>query len=79
MFHPMAFTVVAALVGAMIQAVTFIPPTVALFIADKLGEKENRLMMWSQRGYRPTLEWAPHNKPLILTITAVSIVVGDRL
>jgi cobalt-zinc-cadmium resistance protein CzcA len=30
MFHPMAFTVVAALVGAMILSVTFVPAAVAL-------------------------------------------------
>ena len=42
MFHPMAFTVVAALVGAMILSVTFIPAAVALFIGDKVAEKENR-------------------------------------
>ncbi|MCZ7140648.1 efflux RND transporter permease subunit, partial [Salmonella enterica subsp. enterica] len=44
MFHPMAFTVVIALVGAMILSVTFIPAAVALFIGKKVGEKENRLM-----------------------------------
>lgn len=31
MFYPMAFTVIAALVGAMILSVTFIPAAVALF------------------------------------------------
>jgi cobalt-zinc-cadmium resistance protein CzcA len=41
MFHPMAFTVVTALLGAMILSVTFIPAAVALFIGDKVAEKEN--------------------------------------
>jgi multidrug efflux pump subunit AcrB len=44
MFHPMAFTVVIALLGAMILSVTFIPAAVALFIGDNVSEKENRLM-----------------------------------
>ena len=44
MFHPMAFTVVAALLGAMILSVTFIPAAVALLIGDKVSEKETRLM-----------------------------------
>ena len=35
MFHPMAFTVVIALLGAMILSVTFIPAAVALFIGSK--------------------------------------------
>ncbi|NOU20392.1 MAG: CusA/CzcA family heavy metal efflux RND transporter, partial [Methyloglobulus sp.] len=41
MFHPMAFTVVIALVGAMILSVSFIPAAVALFIGNKVDEKEN--------------------------------------
>jgi cobalt-zinc-cadmium resistance protein CzcA len=44
MFHPMAFTVVAALVGAMILSVTFIPAAVALFIGNRVSEKENFLL-----------------------------------
>ena len=79
MFHPMAFTVVAALVGAMILSVTFIPAAVALFIGEKVSEKESRLMTWAKRGYRPTLDWALLNKPLVLTITAVSIILSGLL
>ncbi|MFX7139987.1 efflux RND transporter permease subunit, partial [Acinetobacter baumannii] len=41
MFTPMAFTVVAALVGAMILSVTFIPAAIALFIGERVAEKEN--------------------------------------
>ena len=41
MFHPMAFTVVAALIGAMILSVTFIPAAVALLIGDKVGERKS--------------------------------------
>jgi cobalt-zinc-cadmium resistance protein CzcA len=32
MFHPMAFTVIAALLGALILAVTFVPAAIAIFI-----------------------------------------------
>ena len=37
MFHPMAFTVVTALLGAMILSITFIPAAVALFIGKKVS------------------------------------------
>lgn len=50
MFHPMAFTVVIALLGAMILSVTFIPAAVALFIGSKVSETESRLMLWAKRG-----------------------------
>ncbi len=79
MFHPMAYTVVAALLGAMILSVTFIPAAVALFIGNKVDEKENRLMVWAKRGYRPMLGWAMSNKPLVLTIAAVSVALSGLI
>ncbi len=79
MFHPMAFTVVAALVGATILSVTFIPAAVALLMGEKVSEKENRIMTWAERGYRPTLDWALRNKPLVLTIAVVSIALSGLL
>ena len=79
MFHPMAFTVVAALVGAMILSITFIPAAVALMIGKNVGEKENRLMGWAKRGYAPMLDWALLNRPLVLAIAGVSIVLSGLL
>jgi len=79
MFHPMAFTVVAALVGAMILSITFIPAAVALLIGNHVGEKENRLMGWAKRGYAPLLDWALLNKALLLTVTAVVVALSGLL
>jgi cobalt-zinc-cadmium resistance protein CzcA len=79
MFHPMAFTVVAALVGAMILSVTFIPAAVALLIGDKVSEKENRLMGWAKRGYEPMLTMSMRNKPLVLSVTIVSVILSGML
>lgn len=79
MFHPMAFTVVAALVGAMILSITFIPAAVALMIGKNVGEKENRLMVWAKRGYAPMLDWALLNRSLVLTITLVSVLLSGLL
>ncbi|MEO3713754.1 efflux RND transporter permease subunit [Roseateles flavus] len=79
MFHPMAFTVVAALIGAMILSMTFIPAAVALMIGKNVGEKENRLMGWAKRGYAPMLDWALLNKPLVMVVTAVSVVLSGLL
>ena len=79
MFHPMAFTVVAALLGAMILSVTFIPAAVALLIGDKVSEKESRLMLWAKRGYAPMLNRVMLNKPLVLTIAAVAVILSALL
>ena len=44
MFHPMAITVVIALISAMILSVTFVPAGVALLFRKPVVEKENRLI-----------------------------------
>ena len=79
MFHPMAFTVVTALVGAMILSVTFVPAAVALFLSGKISEKENRLMAWAKRGYAPSFDWVMARKPLVLTIACVCVVLSGLL
>ena len=75
MFHPMAFTVVAALVGAMILSVTFIPAAVALFIGNRVSEKENFLLGHAKRLYAPMLDRVMSAKALVLTIAAVAVIL----
>ena len=79
MFHPMAFTVVTALVGAMILSVTFIPAAVALFIGAKVAEKENILMRTAKRWYEPVLANVMANKPVVLVFTAVMVILSGLL
>ncbi|BEP60909.1 CusA/CzcA family heavy metal efflux RND transporter [Variovorax sp. V213] len=79
LFHPMAFTVVIALLGAMILSITFIPAAVALFIGNKVSEKENRLMHWARRGYAPLLARAMGAKPLVITTAVVAVVLSGLL
>ncbi len=79
MFHPMAFTVVIALVGAMILSVTFIPAAVALFIGDKVAEKENVVMQSAKRIYAPVLDSVMSNKPVILTLAVVAVILSGLL
>lgn len=58
MFHPMAVTVVLALTGAMLLALTFVPAAIALFLGGRVQEKENRLMAWVRRRYAPLLAFS---------------------
>ncbi|WP_255504291.1 CusA/CzcA family heavy metal efflux RND transporter [Cupriavidus sp. UME77] len=76
MFHPMAMTVVLALIGAMILSVTFVPAAVALYIGDKVAEKENRLMLWAKRAYAPMLGKTIANTPVVLTLAAVAVLLS---
>lgn len=79
MFHPMAFTVVIALVGAMILSITFIPAAVALFIGDKVTEKENILMQTAKHCYAPALDKVMANKPVVLTFAIVAVILSGLL
>jgi cobalt-zinc-cadmium resistance protein CzcA len=79
MFHPMAFTVVIALIGAMLLSVTFIPAAVALFVNGKVNEVEQPLIKWVKKAYIPAFKWAMLNKALVLTIAVVSVVLSGLL
>jgi cobalt-zinc-cadmium resistance protein CzcA len=57
MFHPMAFTVVIALLGAMLLSVTFVPAAIALFVTGKVKEEEGVVMRGARRVYAPALAW----------------------
>ncbi|KAG8155143.1 efflux RND transporter permease subunit [Burkholderia catarinensis] len=74
MFHPMAITVVMALAAAMVLTVTFIPAAVALFIGERVEEKENRLMSWARRAYEPALA-AFMTRPARVMLGAAAIVL----
>ncbi|ENU29045.1 CusA/CzcA family heavy metal efflux RND transporter [Acinetobacter sp. NIPH 1852] len=74
MFHPMAMTVVMALLGAMILSVTFVPAAVALFITGEVKEKESRWMQTLKGKYQQILDWAYQFKMVVVTF-AISILV----
>jgi len=79
MFHPMAFTVVAALLGAMILSVTFVPAAVALFIGKRVAEQESRLMGWARRAYAPVLERVLGNGAIVVTAAVVVVILSGLL
>ncbi len=55
MFRPMALTVVFALVGSLILALTLMPVLAALLFRGKVQEHEPRLVHWLKDRYRPIL------------------------
>ncbi|PJI47832.1 MAG: CusA/CzcA family heavy metal efflux RND transporter [Pseudomonas sp.] len=79
MFHPMAFTVVLALLGAMILSVTFVPAAIALFITGKVKEEENLLMRSARRAYEPVLDWVMARRALVFAFAAVLVVLSGVL
>jgi cobalt-zinc-cadmium resistance protein CzcA len=83
MFHPMAATVVMALVAALLLTLTFVPAAVAMFVTGKVEEKENAIMRVSKRWYEPALKWSLAHTKAVMFITAgvvaVSLLVGSRM
>ena len=79
MFVPMAFTVVTALLGAMILSVTFIPAVAALFLSRPMAEKENWLMRVAKTAYEPLLNLTLRNGALVVTTSVVMVVLSGLL
>ncbi len=79
MFHPMAITVVTALLGAMILSVTFVPAAIALFLSGNVAEKESTAVAWAKKAYVPALNAAMRNKELTITIAVVIVALSGLL
>ena len=79
MFIPMAFTVLAALSGAMIFSLTFVPAAVAVFMRGKVSEKENFLMRGAKALYRPLLNLALANRGFVAVGTSVLVALSFLL
>ncbi len=79
MFHPMAFTVVVALLAALVLSVTFVPAAIAIFVTGRVEEKENRLMQWAGGAYRPALRMAMANRIPVVTAAAMMVLLSGLL
>ncbi len=71
MFHPMAMTVIFALVGAFVLSLTFVPAMVALLITGKVSEHDNFVIAAAKRRYAPLVDLA-----LKFRVPVVSVAVG---
>ncbi|WP_222832556.1 CusA/CzcA family heavy metal efflux RND transporter [Pseudomonas sp. SC3(2021)] len=79
MFHPMAFTVVIALLGAMLLSVTFVPAAIALFVTGKVKEEEGAVMRGARRVYAPALAWVMSHRAIAVGAAMAVIVLSGVL
>lgn len=56
MFHPMALTVIFALISAFILSLTFVPAMISVVVARKIKEQENFMIRKLKSSYRIFLE-----------------------
>ena len=76
MFHPMAFTVVFALLSAMVLAITFVPAAVATFITGKVHEKENMAIRGAKKVYEPALKWSIAHPLPVVSVAIVLVILS---
>jgi cobalt-zinc-cadmium resistance protein CzcA len=55
MFRPMALTVIMALIGALLLALTLMPVLCSFFLSGPVEEKDNALIRLAKRVYEPVL------------------------
>jgi cobalt-zinc-cadmium resistance protein CzcA len=83
MFHPMAITVILALVSALVLSVTFVPAAVAVFLGGRVEERESPVMRGARWAYRRVLERALRRPGRVLVgalaLLAVSLGAASRM
>ena len=76
MFKPMAQTVIFALAGAMVLALTVVPVLCSFFLSGKVKEGDNWLMSFVKRLYQPTLRMALKHRWVVVAAAVVSFGVA---
>ncbi len=78
MFHPMAITVIIALVSAMILSITFIPAGVAILFKKPIKEKKNVVVTVASAFYKPILLLSLKLRWAVVAL-AIVLVAGSSL
>jgi cobalt-zinc-cadmium resistance protein CzcA len=76
MFHPMAFTVVTALLAAMILSLTFVPAAVTIFVTGRVAEKDNIAIRGARRLYLPVLRFVLGVRPAAALAAIVLVILA---
>ena len=75
MFHPMAATVVIALLSAMVLSLTIVPAAVAVFLNGKISEKESAVIRGAKTLYAPLLALALKFRWLVIGLASALVGV----
>jgi cobalt-zinc-cadmium resistance protein CzcA len=71
MFKPMAFTVIFALIGSLLLALTLVPVLCSWFLSRGVAEEDNRVMRWVKRIYEPLLRWGLAHCAALVSISVL--------
>src|SRR2546423_1869703 len=76
MFHPMAMTVMLALTGALVLALTLMPVLCSFLLRGRMGEGDNFVIRAAKNIYQPLLRVALAARWLVV-IAALAVFVGS--
>lgn len=76
MFHPMAITVLFALIAAFILSLTFIPAMIALFVKGRINEKENAVISIAKKAYKPVLKYTLEFPWVAIGAASVAVLIS---
>jgi len=79
MFHPMAMTVILALLSAFILSLTFVPAMVAILVRGKVTEKEMFLVRWAKAAYEPIVRLSVQLRWAVVTGAVVAFLGSAAL
>ncbi len=79
MFHPMAATVVMALLAALLFSLTLVPAAVAVFMTGEVSEKESRIIVASKSLYKPLLNNAIKLQAWVLSGALLLVILSAWL
>jgi cobalt-zinc-cadmium resistance protein CzcA len=75
-FGPMALTVIIALLCAFVLSLTFVPAAIAIWLSNRVDEKEGRIITALKRRYEPGLTKAMKRPTLTLGVGVAGLVVA---
>jgi heavy metal efflux system protein len=79
LFHPMAWTVAFALLGALLFSILVAPVMASFAFAKGAHEWDNPVMKYVIAGYREALRWAIRRRAITVGVCAVLVAVGNYL
>jgi cobalt-zinc-cadmium resistance protein CzcA len=76
MFHPMAATVMMALLAAMVLCVTVVPAAVAILMRGRVRDRQSVVFRGASALYTPLLGWAMRLRWLVVTFAAILVAAS---
>jgi cobalt-zinc-cadmium resistance protein CzcA len=79
LFHPMAWTVVFALLGALLFSILVAPVLASFAFTKGAREWRNPVMTYVSKQYRKALIWAIHHRTVTVGTSLLLLVLGNYL